>query len=378
MAIENPALQMLGIKKLKLPSRNWLIFWTVVAAVGGGIVYDKRQQSVLRAQYMEKAKHFGEQPFLPNQLPRKLRIYVAPPPNDFLSEGLKYLRRFCKPILNSAAIDFDIYTAERQGDIRHAVSEEIRQIRRNRLQTAAKEEPEPKVEPVDPEATKPLKELFRPADILGIFQCTQQQPLSYEDAGLSPEDAGGIITIGRGAFKEYINGVHEGLLGPLEKPEKKEEPKDSEEQNDEKKPGPVARPYIDPADYPAASLAPELDFNNLRDENGVPYFFTQPILALQNYNVAGFTKQPERIYRFYNKRYQLIEYNERLWGLITKNSRPFTPQDMKLLESEENDWPRRFVKESREKGSEWTRDFVADPRVLQLLRVYEKNENSTE
>ncbi|KAG7884594.1 hypothetical protein KL938_001721 [Ogataea parapolymorpha] len=378
MAIENPALQMLGIKKLKLPSRNWMIFWTVVAAVGGGIVYDKRQQSVLRAQYMEKAKHFGEQPFLPNQLPRKLRIYVAPPPNDFLSEGLKYLRRFCKPILNSAAIDFDIYTAERQGDIRHAVSEEIRQIRRSRLQTSAREEPEAKIEPVDPEATKPLKELFRPADILGIFKCTQQQPLNYEDAGLSPEDAGGIITIGRGAFKEYINGVHEGLLGPLEKPEKKEEPVDSEEQKDEKKPEPVARPYIDPADYPSAPLAPELDFNNLRDENGVPYFFTQPILALQNYNVAGFTKQPERIYRFYNKRYQLIEYNERLWGLITKNSRPFTPEDMKLLESEENDWPRRFVKESREKGSEWTREFVADPRVLQLLKVYEKVENSGE
>ncbi|KAG7880934.1 hypothetical protein KL937_001781 [Ogataea polymorpha] len=378
MAIENPALQMLGIKKLKLPSRNWMIFWTVVAAVGGGIVYDKRQQSVLRAQYMEKAKHFGEQPFLPNQLPRKLRIYVAPPPNDFLSEGLKYLRRFCKPILNSAAIDFDIYTAERQGDIRHAVSEEIRQIRRSRLQASAREEPEVKAEPVDPEATKPLKELFRPADVLGIFTCTQQQPLNYEDAGLSPEDAGGIITIGRGAFKEYINGVHEGLLGPLEKPEKKEEPVDSQELKDEKRPQPVARPYIDPADYPSASLAPELDFNNLRDENGVPYFFTQPILALQNYNVAGFTKQPERIYRFYNKRYQLIEYNERLWGLITKNSRPFTPQDMKLLECEENDWPRRFVKESQEKGSEWTREFVGDPRVLQLLKVYEKVENAGE
>ncbi|KAG7707646.1 hypothetical protein KL929_002083 [Ogataea haglerorum] len=378
MAIENPALQMLGIKKLKLPSRNWMIFWTVVAAVGGGIVYDKRQQSVLRAQYMEKAKHFGQQPFLPNQLPRKLRIYVAPPPNDFLSEGLKYLRRFCKPILNSAAIDFDIYTAERQGDIRHAVSEEIRQIRRSRLCRAAKEEPEPKAEPVDPEATKPLKELFRPADVLGIFKCTPQQPLSYEDAGRSPEDAGGVITIGRGAFKEYINGVHEGLLGPLEKPEKKEESADSEEQQDEKMPEPVAQPYIAPADYPSAPLAPELDFNNLRDENGVPYFFTQPILALQNYNVAGFTKQPERIYRFYHKRYQLIEYNERLWGLITKNSRPFTPEDMKLLESEENDWPRRFVKESREKGSEWTRDFVADPRVLQLLRVYDKIESTRE
>ncbi|KAH3662526.1 hypothetical protein OGAPHI_005778 [Ogataea philodendri] len=380
MAIENPALQMLGIRRLKLPSRNWMIFWTVVSAVGGGVAYDKYQQSVLRTQYMEKAKYLGERPFQPNELPRKLRIYVAPPPNDFLSEGLKYLRRFCKPILNSASIDFDIYTAERQGDIRHAVAEEIRQLRRAAV--AKPEQPSAaNGASEDPEETKPLKELYQPSDVLGISKCIKPQPLVFEDANVPPEQAGGIITIGRGAYKEYINGVHEGLLGPLEKPEKPEQEKkeafpeenqSAEDTEPKKEAPPVIDSYVDTKLYSSLPLAPELDINNLRDANGVPFFFTQPVLPLQNYNVAGFTKQPERLYRFYTKRHQLVEYNEQLWGLITKNSRPFTESDLGLLQDEENDWPKRFVKESREKGTEWTQPFVGDPRVLELLRVYEK------
>ena len=49
--------------------------------------------------------------------------------------------------------------------------------------------------------------------------------------------AGGIICVGRGAYKEYLSGVHEGLLGPLEKPQSviDEETKLAEEKKKEKR-----------------------------------------------------------------------------------------------------------------------------------------------
>ncbi|GME86934.1 unnamed protein product [Ambrosiozyma monospora] len=85
----NPALQMMGINSIRLPSRNWMIFWISLATLSGGIVYDKWQQKQLRKKYIELAKPVGDQPFEVNQLPRKLRIYVVPPPNDYLNESFK-------------------------------------------------------------------------------------------------------------------------------------------------------------------------------------------------------------------------------------------------------------------------------------------------
>ncbi|GMF02179.1 unnamed protein product [Ambrosiozyma monospora] len=423
----------MGINSIRLPSRNWMIFWISLATLSGGIVYDKWQQKQLRKKYIELAKPVGDQPFEVNQLPRKLRIYVVPPPNDYLNESFKYLRRFVKPILNSAGLDFDIFTETRQGDIRSTVAEEIRRLRRAKLglpdkrpEDLAKEQAEAEAQKVNESAqgeekkkwlapvsftevkkpevddkeeeTKALKDLYNPNDVLGITHFMKkndlQKPFIKEDQVVSKaQDAGGVICLGRGAFKEYVNGIHEGLLGPLYEPEKppveqklqeldaetgkEKEPEpnaNDEDEDEEKKMDPVPDPYITPKEYRNAELAPELDLVNGRDSNGIPYFFLQPIAVLRNYNTAGFTKQPERIWRFYHKRDQLIDYNETLWGLIKKNYRPFTKDDLQLAAEEEHDWPNKWVQTSLDKNSEWVRDFSGDERVFGVLSVYQKVE----
>lgn len=93
MAYSNPAFAAMGIKSFKLPSRNWLIFWSVAGTLTGGIIYDKWRQRVLRDEYMKEFSKLGNQEFPINERPRRLRIYVAPPPNDYLDESLKYLDR---------------------------------------------------------------------------------------------------------------------------------------------------------------------------------------------------------------------------------------------------------------------------------------------
>lgn len=394
----NPAFTALGIKQFKLPSRNWLIFWSVLTTLSGGIIYDKWKQRQLRDDYMKKF-NTNNKPFDTLLLPRKLRIYVSPPPNDYLDESLKYFRRFVKPIINSAGLDFELITLEKQGDVRFKVAEEIRELRRNILNNEKIQVNEnstfEKQNSIDNQSIKKVSELYKPMDVLGVeklfgnFQDHVDHVKSEDSLVSDVRNAGGIICIGRGAFKEYINGVHEGLLGPIDPPPKIEsitEEKEGEEEGEEKLNKYAPDPYILSKDYDKLIPAKEFGLDTLNWENesevneklqslrdpqtGLPYFFTQPILELRNYNVAGFTKQLERIWRFYNKRYQLIEYNERLIDVIKNNWCSFTIDKLNVGIEEENDWPSSWLETAKKNNSEWVRDFNGDKRIIKLLSSY--------
>lgn len=462
MAYTNPAFQMLGIKQIKLPSRNWMIFWTIAGTVTGGIVYDKWKQRKLREEFMLNYQNMNKN-YPTNQTFRKLRIYISPPPNDYLEESLKYFRRFVKPIINASGLDYEVITMERQGDIRYKVAEEIRELRRSKINSnegknndetnligdnnnsnnvnlSNKSSEINHINPVfksfksdasnanEENELVNRRDLYKPMDVLGakkLFGDLQEladKVVSEDSLVDDVRNSGGIICIGRGAYKEFINGVHEGLLGPLNEPpkpeilptigddlnneneiksdnqeiEKIDEKKDEKKDEDEDKYAPAA--YIYFKDYSNADIAPELELNkvdydseseiikavqNLRDENGKPYFFVQPILELRNYNVAGFTRQPERIWRFYHKRDQLIEYNEMLINLIKKKWCFFNDDKLDAGIEEENDWPNSWIKFAKEHNSEWVRDFGGDKRVLKLLSSYncnnaDNNENSND
>lgn len=426
-----------------------MIFWTVVGTLGGGIAYDKWKQHQLRAEYLELySNKCANYPI--DEIHRKLRIYVSPPPNDYLDESMKYFRRFVKPIINTSGVDYELVTMERQGDIRYKVAEEIRALRREKagLEPRKKEKEdeagkdvaaatiptaaaninpifqsykveEPKKEDEDGEI-KSLRDLYEPMDVLGVKKVfgdfhERVENVKSEDALVANvRDAGGIICIGRGAFKEYINGVHEGLLGPLDAPPptpsptaesgpksepsginleddvKTEEEKEKErlqkekEKEEDEKYAPAA--YIYAKDYKDSTIAPELgldkvDFNDdvqfsrvletLRDEkSGIPYFFVQPILELRNYNVSGFTRQPERMWRFYHKREQLVEYKDKMIELIERKWCAFTRGDLNNGIEEERDWPSSWLKVAKKNNSEWVREFDGDERVMKVLASY--------
>lgn len=416
-ANRNPAFAMLGLPQIKLPSKPWLAFWAVTSVLAGGILFDKYQQKQIRKQYQSWGEEqFGTKTMNVDELPRKVRVYIAPFPNDYLAEALKYFKRFVKPIMNSAGVDIKLVTMERQGDIRHAVAEEIRQMRRKAAglpdvqeeeQQQQEETKEEKVEEVkepikmphnavfaniqaqrtvvEPvEETVSFHDLYKPMDIVSVkslfdfsFKVKSQDEL-VDDV----RQSGGVICVGRGAYKEYINGVNEGLLGPLYAPPVKEEQEvisddlseDQKKELEKKKKEDeeyAPAPYILAKDYPSCELSPELNLETLRDEEGKPYFFVQPILELRNYSVSGFTRQLERMWRFYHKREQQIEYNEGLKNVIEHKYEPMQGT-VEIGIEEENDWPSRWKKDAIEKQSEWLRDFACDPRVEQLLSVYKK------
>lgn len=420
----NPAFAMLGLPNFKLPSKPWMAFWGVVAVLGGGIVFDKYQQKQLRAQYQQWGCTMGAEPMDVKDMPRKVRIYISPFPNDYLAEAMKYLKRFVKPILNSSGVDLQIVTMERQGDIRFQVAEEIRALRRakaglpdtreeSKEETKLeedKEEEAPKTmhSPVfsqiqatrtaeEPEETKARQDLYTPMDVVSVKSLFDFTKELKHHQGDDVRNSGGIICVGRGAFKEYINGVNEGLLGPLYAPEPEPVPEPELEivtdESSEKSSEPAAEPkkdddeadyapppYIYASDYSKCELAPELpelaDLQSCRDANGVGYFFVQPILELRNYSVSGFTRQLERMWRFYHKREQMVEYNEGLKRLIS-NEWKEESNLTQLGSREEEDWPSRWKRDALEKNSEWVREFKCDDRVVKLLSTYNASSSSS-
>lgn len=414
---KNPALRRLGIPRWSLPSRNWMIFWTVLGSIGGGIAYDKYEQSQIRKKYMSLVEHLGEEKYTIDRIPRKLTIYIAPPPNDLLDSSLKLFKKFVKPVFNSAAIDFDMFSETRQGDIRAHVAQKIRDMRKEEIRKQQKLIEDAELERYnkswtkffkkdlpnlfkrkqsEPEVLKARNELYQPKDVLGLMKITK--PIEPEsDDSIDPLSAGGVVCIGRGAYKEYMNGVHEGLLGPLEKPQflideenqiaaEKEQARldaialaeaegkepEPEPKVDENKPKPVVKPFIRTEDYPNAELAPEFNMNQIvMTDDKIPAIFEQPLYVYPVPNLIGFTKIPWKIYRYYTKRWLAEDFGERALNVIENKSRPFSPEDVFQAEEEELDWPKGWVKNAKEKNSEWIQEFVVDGRITNRMRVFE-------
>ncbi|OBA23739.1 hypothetical protein METBIDRAFT_37745 [Metschnikowia bicuspidata var. bicuspidata NRRL YB-4993] len=411
----NPALRAMGIPRVSLPSRNWMIFWTLLASVSGGIYYDKQQQKAIRQKYMKQVEALGQETYTTGRLPRKLSIFIAPPPDDFLDESLRHFRHYIKPILNAAAIDFEVYTENRQGDIRSQVAEKIRQLRRDQNAARLAESEElaqqayekswsrffresvplafarfKRKEP-EPETYVARHELYGPTDVLGLYKVAE--PVTphrdFEDDALL---CGGVICIGRGTYKEYINGVHEGLLGPLEKPAEvvlNEKPQKTPEVADETKPAeiadfaekegeaakkenPVPKPYILPGDYASGQLAPELDFNSvIRNKDNVPVIFEQPLYVFPIPKLTGFRNMPRKIYRYFTRRELAEEVSAKTMYVVDGHSRKFEFKDQFLGKEEEVEWPKKWVERGKEKKSEWVQELEVDERVTSRMRVYD-------
>ncbi|ODQ64033.1 hypothetical protein NADFUDRAFT_84065 [Nadsonia fulvescens var. elongata DSM 6958] len=194
----NPAFQAMGIPRLRIPSRNWCIFWGVIGTVSGLIIYDRRERKVRKQFWKDQVKYLYDLPLDVNKSTRKVTVFVTPPPGDYLDHSMEHFQNYVKPYLTASATDFELVTEARQGEIRYRVAEALRNKRRELLGLAI-------VTPVY-DSDKSKAELEK--DEL-------EQKIAKK---IIRDETGGVICIGRGAYKEYMNGLHEGLLGPLEDP----------------------------------------------------------------------------------------------------------------------------------------------------------------
>ncbi|KAF8605450.1 hypothetical protein BDV93DRAFT_490875 [Ceratobasidium sp. AG-I] len=348
-AVKNPsgalsALRYTGIppswfqKRPKLPSRNWLIFWSLIGSVTSLYIYDRRTAKRIRQEYVEKVQWRAEERLDPMEFPRKVRVYGCRwPGDDDHDRSMKYFRRYVKPILVAAAIDFEMINGNRHGGLARSIADKIKLQRREAL---------PQDHPLhydNPVSSVPLP--------------TNQTPAKQRQRELE----GGIIIVGRHTLKEYTHGLRLGWSESLSAPDREEvlaralaadgafdepnlpgepsemadepstasasnsttpagksplfstiiaPPRTSTPQNSSHRPSPP-RPVM--PDIPPREIPPQ-----------------PPVLLLPFENLLGFRYVPHIIVDFFNERKRVKAGAEAAYTLIEAQTRDFLPPDSEV------------------------------------------------
>ena len=336
-------------------------------------------------------------------MPRKITIFLSAPPGDGLRPARDYFHEYIKPILVSAALDWEVIEGRREGDVRAGLAEKIRKLRKRNgeISVAAPEEPD--------------------VEDLVVQSRTSSGIRSWEDLQ-------GDLVIGRHTWKEYIRGLHEGWLGPLDPPPEPPPPISdaaTQDQNnvpssdvpfgDEnisptdapapipdpaKKPSP-SPPYVSPSEYPSSSLAPT-----------VPHDLS-PSTSISFPHILGITNTPTRIYRFLTRRHHADRVGHDVaMCVLASQTRPYSLsptfassidpdspsssiseadsatetgsqwEQYSQLEGEESEWHKSARKPNSkdEEGKErvWLESMVIDDRVGRKMRAFEMGREEEE
>ncbi|KAJ5089460.1 hypothetical protein N7532_008144 [Penicillium argentinense] len=409
----NPVFKMMGLPNLRfrLPSRNWMIFWTITGSFASAIIYDRREKRRAQQKWCELVAHIAKEPLEVEQMRRKLTVYLAAPPGDGLRVARDHFKEYVKPILTAAALDYTVIEGRREGDVRAGAAEHIRKLRRKAGEPSTVVE-EPSVE----------------AAVLDM----------RERIGVKDEPAPkGDLVIGRHTWKEYVRGLHEGWLGPLDPPaapvdhsvqenaeetmkdvaagdqpeptdqqgvsvtklddikideDKTDEPKAEEKKQEDKpsKPAGRADAYITTADYPSAHLPPTL-----------PQSFDSSI-PIEFPHILGFLNTPIRMYRYLTQRYLAESIGREVAGIVLASAaRPYRHESFSIdselsevsvdssapldgpigelprgkyeqqavLEGEEKEWHKSVHKRDEDdKERVWLDDIVLDPRIAARMK----------
>ncbi|KAG8675300.1 mitochondrial import inner membrane translocase subunit tim54 [Fusarium poae] len=383
---QNPALRMMGLPNLprKLPSRNWLIFWAITGSISAAIIYDKREKKRATAKWKHVVAPLATD-LIPSasHLPRKLTIYLESPPGDGLRVAQDHFIEYAKPVLAASGLDWEFVQGRQQGDVRAAVAEKIRRQRRQH--------------------ERPTEEDLQTDEAITAALRKKNNIPEYEGVQ-------GDIVFGLHTWKEYMRGLHEGWLGPLDAPvkpetetkpaaietavdnpkvggeqaeEKKGESKEEEKKDEEKKPErpPQPVPYNTTADYPLASLPAQ-----------IPAEFS-PSNPIPLPHRLGFRHTFVRLNRFFNRRKLADEIGREVAAVcFAASSREWREADGQyeqqlVLKHEENDWVKSVWKTEEPvktdddnaattpaqppKEKIWPAPIVIDPRLAQRMRRFE-------
>ncbi len=216
-------------------------------------------------------------------------------------------------------MDYDVIEGRKEGDVRYGTAEQIRRFRRRKGENGT--------DPYDP-------------DTSDIIEDARQKIGIRAEPGLK-----GDLVIGRHTWKEYIRGLHEGWLGPLDEPPppitepspiqpdveppppsipenadaspnsspedapKPEEP--AKEPEEEKKPPTPPYAYLSTAAYSTSPISQNIP-QSLEPSAPIP----QP-------HLLGFLKTPIRIYRFLRQRYLADDIGRQTAAVVLAAHRPY-------------------------------------------------------
>ena len=343
-------------------------------------------------------------------MPRKITIFLAAPPGDSIRAAREHFHEYVKPILVAGALDWDVIEGRREGEVRAGLAEKIRRLRRR-----SGEKPHVRNHQETPEDESQGQLLYELRQRSGINEWDGVQ---------------GDLILGRHTWKEYVRGLHEGWLGPLDLAESPQSPEEDVQLSDSPasdvvsgdttnsvtasdslpptdppapdpppakppKPNPTP-PYITPSDYPSCGISPLVDSS------------MNPSLPLPLPHLLGFLNTPTRLYRFLTRRRMAESTGLSVAALvIASHSRPYTqsaefasavdPDDASptagnspevgsvalsketweqeaVLKQQEQEWHKSAWKaneEGEDKERVWQEPMVIDSRIGQRMSQFE-------
>lgn len=417
---------MLGLPrlKLKLPSRNWLIFLTITGSFTTALLYDRRQQKKAQQRWCKLVSPLAQEPLPTNLMPRRITIILAGPPGDSLRVAREHFHEYIKPVLVAGGLDWEVIEGRREGEVRAGLAEKIRKLRRDNGERSA---------------TEPSGN-------------TENELMEQVRMGGGIKDWDGVqgdLVLGRHTWKEYIRGLHEGWLGPID-PSAENSAKnllstvaefpdpategtssptnpppidlstipqdsitsaqdttsvDSPSQPADPAPSPkknpsATPPYILPPDYATATIPPS-----------TPPSLT-PTLVLPLPHLLGFLNTPTRMYRFLTRRHLADETGASVAALVlATQSRPYSStttapsseidiassssgsnntephlrwEQEDVLHNEEAEWHKIAWADDKDADSEpprervWRENMSIDHRIGERMRVFELDERERE
>ena len=393
--------------RIKLPSRNWLIFLGIVGTWTSALVYDRYHKKRALRKWCHSVSHLAQETIPANSLGRRITILLGAPPGDGLRVSREHFHEYVKPILVAGALDWEVIEGRREGEIRAGLAEKIRKMRERNGELRSQEE----------------DIAISQEDAVGLVRQTM---------GIKEWDGvRGDLVIGRHVWKEYIRGLHEGWLGPMDAPSPPKSPEVNEpsidppipssfqlqtqnedldvkakekipdaESKPEPKPEAKASPtpsYITPSDYDTCDLASTFP-------SELP-----PSTAVPLPHILGFLNTPKRMWRFLHRREIAESTGASVAALVlASHTRPYrhdtnvvspiptredegsptSAQDPQplweqevLLQEAEPEWHKSVRKENAE-GDEservWKEDMVIDARIGDLMKTFELPEGARE
>ena len=373
--------------RFRLPSRNWLIFIAIASSFTGALVYDRREKRKVQDKWCTLVAHIAKEPLQTREMRRKITVFLSAPPGDSLYPAREHFKEYVKPVLVAAAMDYDVVEGRREGDVRAALANRIRKERRR----AGEGSPAPGDEEDLESQVKAVRSYF---DI-------------HDEAGER-----GDLVIGRNTWKEYVRGIHEGWLGPLEPPptphpapseaddagstpsgeEASQAQKEPEKKKEGEKEKPKAQPaFVLPWQYPSNQLAPSTPRE------------LQPATPIIFPHLLGILNTPIRIYRFLTQRRLADNVGRDIAAIVLATStRPYSEIEPNILDldqassdtsittestsgptkhyeqqyvlaNEEKEWHKSVHRASDDpnvKESEWLDKVVIDPRLGSRMRRF--------
>ncbi|KAG1789379.1 inner membrane protein import complex subunit Tim54-domain-containing protein [Suillus plorans] len=319
-------------KRPKLPSRNWLIFLSVTSSIVAYYVYDRRECRRIRADYSSRVEHLAKEPLGTTDLPRKVTVYGAKWPGDEdHDKSLKFFRKYVKPIFVAAAVDYEMISGRRSGDLANRIADEIKT--RRRIDAG-----------IEPPSQSPMPLPNQPT-------LEQKRKREFE---------GGIVLVGRHTLKEFMSGLKRGWTESMDRVDREdmlaqelasdgrfdepEEPViDPEVVDGEPLPTrsrllPSQNAVLFPLQMPSSSPSKSTQYtSNIPAHLDTPpsTIPTLPTLLLVPFtNHIGFRQVPNMLWGFFNERHKVRAGSEAAYSLIMSHVRSFAAANTIVTASE--------------------------------------------